>query len=65
MSEPEAPAQPIPWTRADYEKLLQEAPVGTDIHKLAASKIFGVELDDVTPEQRRFAKMQNFAASYS
>lgn len=65
MSETAEPAQPKPWTKADLEQAIREAKIGDDVHMLAASKMFGVALDEVTPEQRRFAKMQNFAASYS
>lgn len=65
MSETAEPVQPKTWTRADLEQTIKEAKVGDDVHRLAASKMFGVALLDVTPEQRRFAKMQNFAASYS
>ncbi len=37
---------------------------GEDIHKRTAAEIFGVELDAVTPEQRRTAKAINFGISY-
>ena len=33
---------------------------GEDIHAEVASQVFGVALDDVTPEQRRRAKAVNF-----
>ncbi len=37
---------------------------GEDIHASTAASIYGVPLDRVTPEQRRVAKMTNFAISY-
>ncbi len=37
---------------------------GLDIHAHTASLIFGVPEDRVTPEQRRVAKMTNFAIAY-
>lgn len=35
-----------------------------DIHRITASRIFGVPEDDVTPSQRRAAKTVNFAVLY-
>lgn len=35
-----------------------------DIHKLIASKMFGVKYEDVTDEQRRIAKTSNFRFMY-
>ena len=35
-----------------------------DVHKVTASKIFGVEIDEVTKEQRRRAKSVNFGLIY-
>ncbi len=35
-----------------------------DIHAITASRIFGVDLEDVTPEQRRRAKTANFGMIY-
>ena len=35
-----------------------------DIHKLVASKMFGVNYEDVTDEQRRIAKTSNFRFMY-
>lgn len=37
---------------------------GADIHKTTAATIYGVPLEQVTPEQRSIAKMVNFATSY-
>ena len=37
---------------------------GEDIHASTAAAIYGVPLDEVTREQRRVAKMTNFAISY-
>jgi DNA polymerase-1 len=37
---------------------------GEDIHASTAAAIYGVPLDGVTPDQRRVAKMTNFAVSY-
>ena len=37
---------------------------GEDIHARTAAEVFGVNLDKVTPEQRRSAKTANFAVIY-
>jgi DNA polymerase-1 len=37
---------------------------GKDIHAATASKIFGIPHEQVTPEQRRIAKMANFGIMY-
>lgn len=37
---------------------------GQDIHKATAARIFGIPLDDVTPEMRRRAKAVNFGIMY-
>jgi DNA polymerase-1 len=37
---------------------------GQDIHSATAAKVYGVELDAVTPEMRRNAKMVNFGIIY-
>ena len=37
---------------------------GQDVHAITAAKIFGVDLADVTPDQRRIAKTANFGIMY-
>ena len=37
---------------------------GQDVHATTAAKIFGVDLSDVTPDQRRIAKTANFGIMY-
>ena len=37
---------------------------GTDVHSLTAAKIYGIDPEDVTPEQRRIAKTANFGIIY-
>lgn len=37
---------------------------GADLHKVTAAKVFGVQVDDVTKEQRQTAKIINFGALY-
>lgn len=37
---------------------------GLDIHAATASQVYGVAIEQVTPEQRAVAKMMNFATSY-
>jgi len=37
---------------------------GADFHAMTASQVFGVRLEDVTPEQRSFAKRLNFGIVY-
>ncbi len=44
--------------------LIQAFHEGRDIHAHTASLVFGVPIDQVTPQQRRVAKMTNFAISY-
>ena len=44
--------------------LIQAFRNGQDVHAITAAKIFGIELKDVTPEQRRIAKTANFGIMY-
>ena len=37
---------------------------GVDVHSATASKIFGVPVEEVTPDQRRIAKTANFGIMY-
>ncbi len=46
------------------EALLEAFTHNQDVHSATASKLFGVALDAVTPEQRRRAKMVNFGIDY-
>ncbi|MFZ5555215.1 MAG: DNA polymerase I [Pseudomonadota bacterium] len=44
--------------------LLRAFEAGEDIHRATAAEVFGVALDQVTPEQRRYAKVINFGLIY-
>ena len=44
--------------------LLNAFAAGEDVHRATASEIFGVELTEVTSEQRRYAKVINFGLIY-
>lgn len=44
--------------------LVEAFRAGQDIHAATASKIFGIGLDEVTPDQRRVAKTVNFGIMY-
>ena len=46
------------------EKMLEAFQQGEDIHNRTASEVYGVPLDEVTPEMRRMAKTANFAVIY-
>lgn len=46
------------------EKLIESFRKGEDIHSSTASEVFGVPLNEVTPQQRRQAKTANFAVIY-
>jgi len=37
---------------------------GADLHRVTAAQVFNVKLEDVTPEQRSFAKRLNFGVVY-
>lgn len=39
--------------------------MNTDPHKKLASELFGVPYDDVTSEQRAYAKLQNYILGYT
>lgn len=49
---------------AGIEALKQAFKDGTDIHALTASQVFGVPLEEVSPEIRRQAKAVNFGIIY-
>ena len=44
--------------------LIEAFQKGQDVHAMTAAKIFGIELSDVTPDQRRIAKTANFGIMY-
>ena len=44
--------------------LLKAFKAGEDVHKATASEVFGVPLDQVNSEQRRYAKVINFGLIY-
>jgi DNA polymerase-1 len=44
--------------------LIQAFRSGQDVHAITAAKIFGVDLAEVTPDQRRIAKTANFGIMY-
>ena len=46
------------------EALLQAFREGRDIHRTTAAAVYSIELDEVTYNQRRFAKMVNFGIIY-
>ncbi len=46
------------------ENMIAAFRAGQDIHRATAAAIFGVPLDQVTPEQRRLAKAVNFGLIY-
>lgn len=49
---------------ADDEKMIAAFRAGQDIHRMTASEIYNVSLDEVTPELRRAAKTLNFGVLY-
>lgn len=49
---------------SDDKSLIEAFKMGQDIHSRTAAEVFGIELKDVTPEQRRAAKTANFAIIY-
>lgn len=44
--------------------LLESFRAGEDVHARTASEVYGVDIEDVTPEMRRLAKTANFAVIY-
>jgi len=46
------------------ENLLRAFAEGLDVHKATASEVFGVPVDEVSSEQRRYAKVINFGLIY-
>lgn len=46
------------------EGLLKAFAAGEDIHRATAGEVFGVPLDEVSTEQRRYAKVINFGLIY-
>ena len=72
------PADGCVFTDADYSQielrvlaslsgdasLIESYRSGEDIHRITASKVFGVPLDEVTDSQRRNAKAVNFGIVY-
>jgi len=46
------------------ENLLRAFAAGEDIHRATAAEVFGRSLRDVTPEERRYAKVINFGLIY-
>ena len=49
---------------AGDEKLIESFNSGVDIHTKTASEVFNIEMDKVTKEQRRAAKVINFGVMY-
>ncbi len=46
------------------QRLLEAFAAGEDIHRATAAEILGIALDQVDPEQRRYAKVINFGLIY-
>jgi DNA polymerase-1 len=49
---------------AEDENLLEAFRTGKDVHQATAAEIFGIPLDEVNSEQRRYAKVINFGLIY-
>ena len=49
---------------ADDKTMMKSFQMGEDIHRRTAAEVYGVDIKDVTPEQRRAAKTANFAIIY-
>ncbi len=50
--------------RPDHVKLLGAFAAGQDIHTATAAAVFKISLEEVTPDQRRLAKVANFGSIY-
>lgn len=49
---------------ADEEHMLKDLWSGLDIHKRTASRVFEIPFDEVTDDQRKYAKIVNFGILY-
>ncbi|QWC98206.1 DNA polymerase I [Polynucleobacter paneuropaeus] len=49
---------------AEDANLLEAFATGKDVHQATAAEIFGIPLEDVSSEQRRYAKVINFGLIY-
>jgi DNA polymerase-1 len=49
---------------SDDPALLRAFAEGVDVHRATAAEVFGLPLDAVSPEQRRYAKVINFGLIY-
>ncbi|MBV8209458.1 MAG: DNA polymerase I [Burkholderiaceae bacterium] len=49
---------------SDDTGLLEAFAKGQDVHRATAAEVFGVTVDEVTPDQRRTAKVINFGLMY-
>ena len=49
---------------SDDEALLSAFQQGLDVHRATAAEVFGVKVDEVSSEQRRYAKTINFGLIY-
>jgi DNA polymerase len=56
-------ARTLAWLAAQ-DDLVAAFDAGEDVYKIMATKIYGVALEDVTPEQRRVAKSAVLGAGY-
>jgi DNA polymerase-1 len=49
---------------SNEENMLEDFRNGLDIHSATASRVYGIPIEEVTPEMRRNAKMVNFGIVY-
>jgi hypothetical protein len=56
--------QSPPFTQAQIDAETYEQAMKRDIHTEAAAKMFNVAIEDVTPEQRRMAKIAAYGVMY-